>query len=183
MSELVFNLQFPKIWLKSGENWSWADQIFNNSTSFQTKSGIKDIRFILAQAPPTERAVEDFWQTVFHAEPALIFLLAPLYEEGGGCAFFLAQAGQYETYGQMMVTTKKAESFNYGTAYLFEVLPEACSNALFIRMIHCERWEPRITPSIRGFLPLMQMCRDIDVSQFFSMFLASKYSDLHADYE
>lgn len=141
---------------------------------FQVKPDVNDIRFILGQTPPTsshipktDRAAEDFWSTIFEAEPSLIFLLSSFYEDGKGSNFFPVEPGKYVNYGQMSVTNKKADKLKYGTHYLLEVLPDNCSNAIFVNIIHCEDWGPRVTPKLKGFLSLLQQCREADVSPIF----------------
>ncbi|RCN43811.1 Protein-tyrosine phosphatase [Ancylostoma caninum] len=77
-----------------------------------------------------------------------VFIATQCIEDGKikGTQYWPLDAGQYQTYGEMVVNTKKVESEGKFLIYTVEVLPEGCSNSNIVKVLHMTSWPDRGLP-------------------------------------
>lgn len=119
-----------------------------------------DRDYILTQTP-LQNTMEDFWRMVFQENSLTIVLIGRFYEQGKeSCEqFWPTTSGQYKYYGRMFINNKKTEMKEAVTSYTLEVLPEACSNSIFVTLYHYENWETGSATPTRSILRLRNLLR------------------------
>ncbi|KAI6221359.1 Protein-tyrosine phosphatase [Aphelenchoides fujianensis] len=102
--------------------------------------------FVAAQGP-IEKTIPDFWRMAHQLEAGSVIMLCKTMEDGKPkCVqYFPLEAGAHKH--SMFVTTKRVDQEDKFVTYTLEVLPEGCSNATFLKLIHVTDWPDRGVPS------------------------------------
>ncbi|CAO4363577.1 unnamed protein product [Caenorhabditis nigoni] len=116
-----------------------------------------DRKWIVSQHP-MEKFYEDFWRMVFYQEIDVIFAIFSTDEQLP--TYFPTEQGKFVNHGQFFVHCWKmtpASGKYQATNYTIEVLPNGCSNARYVTILHYPHWpKGYVAPSAKVVLKGIQ---------------------------
>ncbi|CAD5210597.1 unnamed protein product [Bursaphelenchus xylophilus] len=105
-----------------------------------------DRPFIAAQSP-VESTINDFWRMVFQENCSTV-LLTGTPKENDSPDFWPQKAGEHCNYKDIFVNNRRVDSYADFSVYKLELLPDACSNSIFVNLVVFPGWLDKDRPKM-----------------------------------